>query len=162
MKIFASTRYASRLLLDMALHQDDSPLQASILAAHTGISIKFLEQIFIPLKKAGIVSTVRGVAGGYYLSKDLEKITMGDIVRLMQGNINLVACGRDPEVCDRSSECLTRDVWARLSKTIERELDSITLSDLVKNADNLTDKGSGSIDYLDGQACHPVQAGKDH
>ena len=131
MKLSARTRYAARLLLDLALFEEDRPLRAISLAENTGISVQFIEQIIRPLKKAGFIKSVRGAAGGHILDMAPERITLGEIVRVMEGGITLADCLGDPDTCHRSDTCKTRKVWDRASNVLQRELDSITLADLM-------------------------------
>lgn len=131
MKLSARARYASRLLLDLALNADRAPLNTSRLSEHTGISVKFIEQIIKPLKQAGLVRSVRGAAGGHILVGDPDEITLGQVVRIMEGGINLTHCCDDPSECARAGECRTREAWVNISRILERELDAITLTNLL-------------------------------
>lgn len=132
MKLSARSRYATRLLLDMALRQTDSPQKTTILSESTGITVQFIEQILRPLKKAGLIVSVRGAAGGHILDKDPSEITVGEVVRIMEGGINLTDCVNDCGICNRSGACRTRHVWQHASQVLEQTLDSITLADLME------------------------------
>lgn len=133
MKLSARSRYATRLLLDLALRQTDSPQRTTILSESTGITVQFIEQILRPLKKAGLIVSVRGATGGHILDKDPSEISVGEVVRIMEGGIKLTDCVTDESLCERSPICRTRKVWVRASKVLEEELDSITLADLMKD-----------------------------
>lgn len=137
MKLSARSRYATRLLLDLAIRQSDSPLRTTVLSESTGITVQFIEQIIRPLKKAGLIISVRGAAGGHILDKDPATVTVGEIVRIMEGGISLTDCVTDSGICKRSPICMTRRVWQRASRVLEQELDSITLADLVANPDGI-------------------------
>ena len=137
MKLSARSRYAPRLLLDLALHDDDTPLRTTVLSESTGITVQFIEQIIRPLKKAGLITSRRGATGGHILDKDPATVTVGEIVRIMEGGINLTDCVNDKSICDRSPTCRTRLVWQRASKVLEQELDSITLADLMANPEEI-------------------------
>lgn len=141
MKLSARSRYATRLLLDLALHETDTPLRTTVLSESTGITVQFIEQIIRPLKKAGLIVSVRGATGGHILDKDPKDVTVGDIVRIMEGGISLTDCVTDESICERSPICKTRKVWQRASKVLEDELDSITIADLMKDPEGypLTD-----------------------
>lgn len=132
MRLSARARYASRILLDLAFHKDQGPIPTATLSRHTGISVKFIEQILKPLRKEGFISSVRGAAGGYQLKRAPEKITLGQIVRLMEGGISLTVCCDDADTCTRSAECRTRGAWLNISRVLERELDKITLAELME------------------------------
>lgn len=136
MKLSARSRYATRLLLDLALRQTDTPRRTTLLSESTGITVQFIEQILRPLKKAGLITSVRGATGGHILDKDPAEITVGEIVRIMEGGINLTDCVNDESICERSPICKTRQVWVRASKVLEDELDSITLLDLMNNPES--------------------------
>lgn len=131
MKLSARSRYATRLLLDLALYKSESPLRTTVLSESTGITVQFIEQIIRPLKKAGLIVSVRGASGGHILDKDPKTITVGDVVRIMEGGISLTDCVSDSGICKRSPICKTRKVWKRASKVLEDELDSITIADLM-------------------------------
>lgn len=137
MKLSARSRYATRLLLDLALRETDQPLRTTLLSESTGITVQFIEQILRPLKKAGYITSVRGASGGHILDTDPANITVGDVVRIMEGGISLTDCVTDEGLCNRSTICLTRKVWQRASRVLEKELDSITLADLMDNPDGL-------------------------
>lgn len=132
MKLSARSRYATRILLDLALRQTDSPQRATILSESTGITVQFIEQILRPLKKAGFIVSVRGATGGHILNRNPDEITVGDVVRTMEGGIKLTDCVNDESLCERAPICRTRQVWVRASKALEEELDSITIADLME------------------------------
>ena len=136
MKLSARSRYAARLLLDLAMHEADTPVRTSLLSENTGITVQFIEQIIRPLKKAGLIKSVRGAAGGHILKKDPAKITLGEIVRTMEGAINIANCLDCDFDCERSDDCRTRSVWERASRAMEQELDSITLAELMDSPDD--------------------------
>lgn len=134
MKLSARTRYATRILLDLAQHGDsDNPVTTTTLSEVSGISVQFIEQILKPLKKAGLVASVRGAAGGHMLTRDPESVSIGDIIRIMEGGIELTHCCQEEiaKECPRTDRCLTRVVWLRASRALEKELDSISLKDLI-------------------------------
>ena len=136
MKLSAKSRYASRILLDLALHNEGVPHRVNDISDRTGITVPFIEQIIKPLKHAGMVASKRGASGGHQLSRPAEKITLGDIVRIMEGSVELSACLNDPELCQRAEVCLTRAAWQRATDAMLRELDTITLAELAKGAPN--------------------------
>ncbi|SDB37805.1 transcriptional regulator, BadM/Rrf2 family [Desulfonatronum thiosulfatophilum] len=140
MKLSARSRYAARILLDLAEQKGNTPVCASSISENTEISVPFIEQILRPLKKAGYIQSVRGAYGGHVLLRDPATITLGDIVRTMGVEINVAQCCSDPTICTRSDDCRTQIVWEHLSNVIERELDSLTLADLME--------GSGSLRKL--------------
>lgn len=133
MKISTKGRYALRLMLDLALHNDGTYTPLKEIAARQAISDKYLEQIIIQLNKAGYVKSVRGAQGGYMLAKAPEQYTVGNILRLMEGSLAPVACVEDgAEACERMAECTTYDIWLELKQAIDHVVDSYTLADLVE------------------------------
>ena len=132
MKLSTRSRYGTRMMLDLAQHYGESPVQIGEIARRQDISVKYLEQLIIPLKKANYIKSVRGPKGGHVLAKPPEEITVGEIVELLEGGINLADCIENPDTCDRSETCLTRGIWETATRAMHQELNSITLSDMVK------------------------------
>ncbi len=135
MKLSTRSRYGTRLMLDMAQHYDQGPVNLANIAKRQGISLKYLEQIIIPLKKAHYVESVRGPKGGHILAKPPQEITVGEVVALLEEGTTLVECSKSPEVCERSRTCPTRQVWKEVAQAMFDKLQSITLADLVKMAE---------------------------
>ncbi len=132
MKLSTKSRYGTRMLLDLAEHREQGPVHLGEIAQRQGISVKYLEQILIPLKKAGYVESVRGPKGGHYLARDPGKITVGEIVALLEDGISLTECSDKPESCDRSTICLTRLLWKEAAEALYNKLATITLTDLLR------------------------------
>jgi Rrf2 family protein len=132
MKLTTRTRYGTRLLLDLAIHQDKGAVKMSEISIRLNVSVKYLEQLIRPLKKAKFVKSFRGPKGGHMLAKKSEKITLGDITRLFEGQTELVDCISSPEKCHRSDECIVRPAWQRATQALYRELDAITITDLLE------------------------------
>jgi Rrf2 family iron-sulfur cluster assembly transcriptional regulator len=132
MRLSTRSRYGTRLMLDMAQNYQDGPLHLTSIANRQGISVKYLEQIIIPLKKAQYVKSVRGPKGGHALARPPEEITVGEIVALLEDGVNLVECSERPESCGRSENCVTRHIWREAAGAMFAKLNSITLADLVK------------------------------
>jgi Rrf2 family transcriptional regulator, iron-sulfur cluster assembly transcription factor len=132
MKLSTRSRYGTRLVLDMAQRYQEGPIQLGAIAKRQDISVKYLEQLIIPLKKAQYVKSVRGVKGGHMLTKSPDEITVGEIVTLLEGSVSLTECTENPAVCKRSDKCLTRLVWKEATQAIYEKLNSTTLSDLLK------------------------------
>lgn len=132
MKISTKGRYALRMLLDLAQHQNDGYVALKDIAERQNISKKYLEQIVPVFNKSNILRTNRGFQGGYRLAKAPDKYTVGEILRLTEGSLAPVAClDNDPIECDRSNACPTLPVWQGLYKVINEYLDSITLQDIL-------------------------------
>ncbi len=92
MKLSTRSRYGTRMMLDLAQHYDEGPVQIGNVSKRENISVKYLEQLIIPLKKANFIKSVRGPKGGHMLAKPPEAITVGEIVRVLEGGINLSSC----------------------------------------------------------------------
>lgn len=119
--------------MDLALNAEMAPISAAKLAEHTGIPVKFVEKIVRPLKSAGFVKSVRGALGGHYLGCQPQDITLGSVVRLMDGGIRLAQCETHDAQCNTCPDCKTREVWRGVTETLERELDAITLEKMLGN-----------------------------
>ncbi len=132
MKLSTRSRYGTRLMLDMAQHYDDGPIHLANIARRQGISVKYLEQIIIPLKKAHYVKSVRGPKGGHILAKPPTEITVGEIVALLEDGAFLAECSTDSQACGRSATCLTRRLWKEAAQAMFDKLHSITLADVMK------------------------------
>ena len=132
MLISTKGRYALRMLVDLAEHQNDGYVALKDIAKRQGISKKYLEQIVPLLNKSDILRTNRSFNGGYRLAKSPDKYTVGDILRITEGSLSPVAClENDPIQCQRSSQCVTLPVWKGLYRVINEYLDGITLQDML-------------------------------
>lgn len=130
MKISTRSRYGARLMLELAHHYENGPVRLSDVAESQGISLKYLEQLVIPLKKAGFVHSARGPKGGHTLAKPPQEVTLGEIVSVLEGDLNLTPCVVDPGTCDRSASCEMRDIWNAATKAMWDVLHGIRLSEL--------------------------------
>lgn len=133
MRLSTKGRYGLRAMLEMALNEQQEPIATRTIAERQDLSERYLEQLLIQLKKAGLVKSIRGSQGGYILGRKSQDITVGDIIRVLEGPIAPVECISElnPEECDRSGFCVTRGIWIRLRDAISEVLDSYTLWDLV-------------------------------
>ncbi len=134
MKLSAKSRYGTRLMLDMAQHYKEGPIHLAQVATRQGISVKYLEQIIIPLKKADYIRSVRGPKGGHALALAPEEITVGEIVALLEEGTSLAECAHNDKVCERSQSCLTRGLWKEAGQALFDKLYSITLADVMNGA----------------------------
>ena len=132
MKISTKGRYAMRMLLDLAEHQNGGYIALKDIAERQNISKKYLEQIIPVFNKSNILRTNRGAQGGYQLAKSPDKYTVGEILRLTEGSLAPVAClDEEPITCERSSQCAMLSVWKGLYDVIHDYLDNITLQDII-------------------------------
>ena len=133
MKISTKGRYALRLMIDLALNDQDRLVRIKEVAERQKVSDKYLEQIVSILNKAGYVRSIRGPQGGYRLAKKPEAYLVGDILRLTEGSLAPVAClDTDINECERQNECATLELWKRMDEAIKSVVDHITLADLVQ------------------------------
>ena len=132
MKLSTRGQYGSRLLLDLALHQEREPVLLKDIARRQQIPLAYLKHLVTPLVGAGILHTTRGAKGGLFLARPPEQIRLNEVIQLLEGPIAPVECVDDPAVCERSSFCATRDVWARLKDAMEGVLEATTLRDLME------------------------------
>ena len=133
MKISTRGRYALRLMLDLALNDNDQYITIKSISERQEISGKYLEQIISVLNRAGYVKSVRGAQGGYKLAKPAQEYTVGMILRLIEGSLAPVACMDDePNACPRRGKCATLSVWEKVNKAVSEVVDNITLKDLVE------------------------------
>ncbi len=131
MKLSTKTRYGTRILIELALKINQGAIQVSKISSSQKISVKYLEQILRTLKQAGFVKSVRGAKGGHLLAKDPDKIYLGQIVRLFEGQADLVACVSSPEHCELAVDCLVRDAWRDATSVLYEKLDTISIANLI-------------------------------
>ncbi len=126
-------RYALRVMVDMAEHSSEERIPLKDIAARQNISQKYMESIMTLLSKNGFVDGVHGKGGGYKLNRSPDKYKIGEILRLTEGTLAPVACleaGAPP--CEKASKCRTLPMWSKLDSLISGYLDSVSLSDLMK------------------------------
>ncbi|MBW2368234.1 MAG: RrF2 family transcriptional regulator [Deltaproteobacteria bacterium] len=132
MKLSTRSRYSTRILLELARQTEPLPVQVSQISNRQGISVKYLEQLIRTLKKANLVKSVRGPKGGHLLAQPAENITLGQIVRLFEGQAELVACISDPDKCNIADDCRVRLAWKEATEVLYQKLDSTSIADLIK------------------------------
>ena len=131
MKITAKSRYALRILVDIAASGGEWPRTIKEIAASQGISEKFISRIAVPLRRAGLLATERGVNGGLRLARFPDKITLLDIVTATDGALSLVRCLSRPGVCQRQGRCAAEKAWGRVNDALSAALRRVKLSDVV-------------------------------
>jgi Rrf2 family protein len=130
MRFCQKTEYALKTLIDLAQHRDDGIASASAIARRQNIPVKFLEQILMPLRSADLITSKRGPKGGYHLTSDPEEITVGEIVRLSEGNGSTISFAQD-------APCAVRELWHEIDGALDRKLNSVTIQDLVERTEEL-------------------------
>ncbi|MDR1029627.1 MAG: Rrf2 family transcriptional regulator [Treponema sp.] len=131
MRISTKGRYSLEALLYMVLLPQGEYASTRTIAENTGLSDGYLEQLFIPLRKAGIVQGIRGPQGGYITGKPINQITVGDVLRAVEGSLELVDCVSSKS-CPSQKDCISRHTWSELYQEITNCVDTITLHDLVE------------------------------
>ncbi len=132
MQLSTRGRYGVRLMFDLALHEGDGPVTLKDIAARQEISEKYLSNLIPLLKNAGLVHSVRGSHGGYTLGRTLREITVKEILLVLEGAMCLTECTEKPLLCQRSEDCLVRDVWSEVTEKMLAALESFTLEEMVE------------------------------
>lgn len=131
-----STRgeYGIRMMMDLARHYGQGPQPLSEIAQHEALPVTYLEQLAGKLRKAGLVISHQGAHGGYELSRPPMNVTVGDVMRVLEGPISPMVCATEGEtemICERQVFCSANLVWERVRDSVAQALDSLTLADLV-------------------------------
>jgi len=134
MKLSTRTRYGTRAILELALHYGSGPLQTRQIAERHGISVKYLEQLMGLLRSTGLIRSVRGAKGGYLLARPPSQIRVGEVFRALEGSVLMVECLQDRQYCRLVSDCIARQLWARVQQGIDAVIDTLTLQDLIEQA----------------------------
>jgi len=131
MKLSTKGRYGSRAMLDLAARYNEGPVMVKEIAARQDLSEKYLEQILSELRKAGLVISTQGKNGGFQLGKAPDKITLLDIINVLEGGMAPVGCVDNPSQCERSENCIMRDVWESISNNCNSLLSRWSLKELM-------------------------------
>ena len=145
MRISNKAQYAVRAMVRLNLCVEDGPVSSKTIAAKEDISLSFLEQIFVKLRRAGLVSSIRGPGGGYVLGRPADEIRIHEIIESVEQTLVPVACMDEEGRCNCDEQCITHTVWEGLGRRIRHFLSSITLADLTKDAmEQLAPAANGS------------------
>lgn len=137
-------RYGLKMMYEFALNYGKGPMSLKEVALKQQLSETYLEQLIAHLKKAGLVTSVRGAQGGYELIRKPETITVGEIIRVLEGPLAPSDCVLDDEPeCIRAEYCVTRLIWEKIMDSINNVVDSITLNDMVNDYYKLKHKKEG-------------------
>jgi len=131
MKLSTRGRYGMHAMYDLALCGSNAPQPVKSIAERQYIPEAYLEQLIAPLKKAGLVKSVRGAQGGYLLARPPGEITVGQVLRALEGELAETECLSDEGLCDKACSCAPRLVWKRLQDELNQVVDGITLQDMV-------------------------------
>ena len=142
MKLSTKGRYGLRAMVDLAVHSAEEPVPLSNIAARQHISENYLEQLIARLKKAGLVTGVRGAGGGYIPSRCAEEISVGAVPLEQEGSLDPVDCPglSEENGCDGADVCVTKYVWKRINDSINQAVDEIKISDLVRESREVAEK----------------------
>lgn len=134
MKLSTKGRYGLRAMIDLADYSEEMPQSIACIAARQSISDSYLEQLMAKLKKAGLITSIRGAQGGYVLARPSKEISVGDILRALEdlSPVNCVGL-KGEQACGGSDTCVTRNVWKRIDDSIQHAVDSIFLDELVED-----------------------------
>ena len=134
MKISTKGRYGLEAIVDLAIHSSEGRVNLKSISERCGISEAYMLQIFLILRRAGIVESTRGTQGGYALSTEPSKITVGDVLTALEGPFAPVVCSTEKakHTCDRYKKCTARSFWERVMNTLSDVANSITIEDLVE------------------------------
>jgi len=131
-RLSTRSRYGVRFMVDLALRGGENAVYLKDIAREEGLSEKYLSLIAIPLKSAGLIVAQRGAKGGYRLARPASRITLKEIVEVLEKGVCIVECVGDPSTCSRSGHCPSRDLWAEITDRIASTLASVTLEDLAR------------------------------
>lgn len=144
MKLSTKGRYGLRAMIDLAIYSEEEPVSIQSIAERQYISERYLEQLMASLKKAGLVTSIRGAGGGYQLAKPAIGISVGDILRALEGDLRAVTCNAADNHeggCENADLCVTRYVWQRINESITHAVDTMYLNQLVEESKKLKGKG---------------------
>lgn len=142
MKLSTKGRYGVRAAAELALHYGGSPVSIKTISKEQNLSEYYLEQLFSPLRRANIIRSIRGAQGGYVLCRKPSEITVGDIMRVLEGPIEVADC-IDGYPCDSIDICATKFVWEKIKKSIDEAMNSISLQDIVDNYTRIQQENNG-------------------
>lgn len=131
MKLSTKGRYGVKAMYELAVRHQQEPVPLSEIAARQEISEAYLEQLMAKLKGAGLIKSVRGAQGGYLLARDAKDITVGDILRPLEGTVGPTECAGEASACPGTSCCAVRTIWERIKVGIDAVVDAYTLQDIV-------------------------------
>lgn len=137
MKLSTKGRYGLRSMIDLAINSKGEQVALYSIAERQNISVSYLEQVFSILRKAGLVNSIKGAQGGYILADKAEDITVGKILRALEGNLSIVDAIDHTEDQKSIEHCLRVNVWNKINKSIDDVVDNLTLKDLVEEYEKI-------------------------
>ena len=137
MKLSTKGRYGLRAMIDLAVYGENGPVSLQSIAGRQSISEGYLEQLMPKLKKAQLVKSIRGANGGYQLAKAAAEISVGDILRALEGDLQAVTCHALDGSCANADLCVSRYVWEKINESIQNTVDTIYLEQLAQEKKKL-------------------------
>ena len=143
MKLSTKGRYGLRAMIDLARYSEEDPVSINSIAARQGISERYLEQLMGLLRKAGLVRSIRGASGGYVLTRSSGEISVGDVLRALEGSLEPVKCAAfySEEGCRAADGCVTKYVWQKINDSINETVDKMMLDELVRESRVMNPEG---------------------
>ncbi len=141
MRLSTRSRYALRALIDLAAHIDQGPTLVREIAEREDISVRYLEQLLLPLKAAGMVRAIRGANGGFTLAKNPEEINLRDVIHIMEGSTSFTECTDNADICPRADICVLRDSWIEVTDAANKVMEATTLQVLIDRQNGNRVKG---------------------
>ena len=132
MRFSVKAEYGVKAILELAAQAERRPLQVRSIAKKQGLPVRFLEHVMNALKKAGLVESIRGAQGGYLLNRSPKEISLGDVLKAIDGPITAKSCisDRKLQTCEEGGICIVQDVWEEVRHSFTNILNSITLQDM--------------------------------
>ena len=142
-KLSTKGRYGLRAMIDLARYSEEEPVSISSIAARQDISERYLEQLMGLLRKAGLVQSIRGATGGYILTRSAGEISVGDVLRALEGSLEPVKCAAfySEKGCTASGGCVTKYVWQKINESINETVDKMMLDELVRESRIMNPEG---------------------
>ena len=146
MKITCKGDYALKAVLDLAVHYDEGLATIQAIAKRIDAPSKFLEQVLLELKKGGFIESRRGKVGGYLLARPPKNITLGDVIRFVDGPLEPIACvNKNYTACGDLYKCVFRPIWQKVFKSTSDVVDHITFADLAVQIESVRKAPTYSI-----------------
>lgn len=145
MKLSTKGRYGVKAMVDLAINYGKEPISIKAISQRQHVSEYYLEQLFSPLRKSGLIKSIRGAQGGYVLNRDPKDIKVSEIMYILEGPIEISDCV-DGSSCNNIDCCATRLLWEKIKHSIDSVMESVTLQDIVDDYYAIKDKNSESIE----------------
>ena len=139
MKLSTKGKYGVKAMVELAIHYGETPISIKTISQRQNISEYYLEQLFSPLRKAGLIKSIRGAQGGYILGREPRDIKISNVMDVLEGPVEIAEC-IDGVSCDNIDCCATRLLWAKIKNSIDEVMEGITLQDIVDDYNRIKEK----------------------